>query len=57
MILTLGKLVLTSELNEFRGKTKFPIEPYISYGEEETTVLTKKFANLEIIKKARGIGC
>ncbi len=27
-----------------RGKTKFLNEPYMSYGEEKTEVLTKKFA-------------
>ncbi len=30
-------------MNKFRGKTKFSIESYTAYGEEEIAVLTKKF--------------
>ena len=32
------------EMWKVRGKTKFLNEPYMSYGEEKTEVLTKKFA-------------
>lgn len=33
------------KLDTVRGETKFSTEPYISYGEEKTAVLTKKCAN------------